>query len=66
MEKVLLVERTLERMPLSCRLGLLGIEDLSREEIQAILDRARDFQPRDGEFPETRYIKRENGGESFF
>jgi aspartate carbamoyltransferase catalytic subunit len=26
--------------------GLLGIEDASREEIQAILDRARDFQPR--------------------
>src|SRR5579864_7345528 len=26
--------------------GLLGIEDLTREEIQAILDRARDFQPR--------------------
>jgi len=26
--------------------GLLGIEDLSREAIQAILDRARDFQPR--------------------
>jgi aspartate carbamoyltransferase catalytic subunit len=26
--------------------GLLGIEDLSREEIQAILDRSRDFQPR--------------------
>jgi aspartate carbamoyltransferase catalytic subunit len=26
--------------------GLLGIEDLSREEIQGILDRARDFQPR--------------------
>ena len=25
--------------------GLLGIEDLTREEIQAILDRARDFQP---------------------
>ena len=25
--------------------GLLGIEDLNREEIQAILDRARDFQP---------------------
>jgi aspartate carbamoyltransferase catalytic subunit len=29
--------------------GLLGIEDLSREEIQAILDRARDFQPRGDE-----------------
>ncbi len=26
--------------------GLLGIENLAREEIQAILDRARDFQPR--------------------
>jgi hypothetical protein len=26
--------------------GLLGIETLAREEIQAILDRARDFQPR--------------------
>jgi aspartate carbamoyltransferase catalytic subunit len=26
--------------------GLLGIEDLTRQEIQAILDRARDFQPR--------------------
>ena len=26
--------------------GLLGIEHLTREEIQAILDRARDFQPR--------------------
>jgi aspartate carbamoyltransferase catalytic subunit len=26
--------------------GLLGIEDLSREEVQAILDRARAFQPR--------------------
>jgi aspartate carbamoyltransferase catalytic subunit len=25
--------------------GLLGIEDLTREQIQAILDRARDFQP---------------------
>lgn len=30
------------------RLGLLGTEDLTREEIQAILDRARDFQPGDG------------------
>ena len=28
------------------RIGLLGIENLSREEIQAILDRSRDFQPR--------------------
>ena len=26
--------------------GLLGIEDLTRDEIKAILDRARDFQPR--------------------
>src|SRR5579883_1556386 len=26
--------------------GLLGIENLTRQEIQAILDRARDFQPR--------------------
>jgi aspartate carbamoyltransferase catalytic subunit len=26
--------------------GLLGIEDLTREEVQSILDRARDFQPR--------------------
>ncbi len=26
--------------------GLLGIEDLTREQIQAILDRARDFQPK--------------------
>ena len=25
--------------------GLLGIEDLSREEIEVILARARDFQP---------------------
>jgi aspartate carbamoyltransferase catalytic subunit len=29
--------------------GLLGIEALSREEIQAILDRAKDFQPRNGQ-----------------
>ena len=29
--------------------GLLGIEGLAREEIQAILDRAKDFQPRDGQ-----------------
>src|SRR5436190_22342683 len=29
--------------------GLLGIENLAREEVQAILDRARDFQPRDGQ-----------------
>jgi len=29
--------------------GLLGIEGLAREEIQAILDRARDFQPRNGQ-----------------
>jgi aspartate carbamoyltransferase catalytic subunit len=28
------------------RVGLLGIEGLKREEIQAILDRARDFQPK--------------------
>jgi len=28
------------------RIGLLGIENLSREEIQSILDRSRDFQPR--------------------
>jgi aspartate carbamoyltransferase catalytic subunit len=28
--------------------GLLGIESLSREEIQEILDRARNFQPREG------------------
>src|SRR5579863_9459548 len=27
--------------------GLLGIEDLTREQIQTILDRARDFQPRE-------------------
>ena len=27
------------------RRGLLGIEDLTREEIEAILQRARDFQP---------------------
>ncbi len=33
----------------SSRSGLLGIEDLTRDEIQAILDRARDFQPREGE-----------------
>src|SRR5271154_3159374 len=26
--------------------GLLGIENLSRDEVQSILDRARDFQPR--------------------
>jgi len=31
-------------MPALLRSGLLGIENLSREEIQAILDRARDFQ----------------------
>ena len=28
--------------------GLLGIENLSREQVQTILDRARDFQPREG------------------
>jgi aspartate carbamoyltransferase catalytic subunit len=28
--------------------GLLGIENLTREEVQAILDRARDFQPDEG------------------
>jgi aspartate carbamoyltransferase catalytic subunit len=28
--------------------GLLGIESLTRDEIQSILDRARDFQPRTG------------------
>ena len=28
--------------------GLLGIEDLSRDEVEAILDRARDFQPGKG------------------
>jgi aspartate carbamoyltransferase catalytic subunit len=33
--------------------GLLGIEDLTREEVQGILDRARDFQPR----TEPRYRK---------
>jgi aspartate carbamoyltransferase catalytic subunit len=27
--------------------GLLGLEDLTRAEVQAILDRARDFQPRE-------------------
>ena len=31
--------------------GLLGIEDLTREEAQAILDRARDFQTPTGERP---------------
>lgn len=31
--------------------GLLGIEGLERGEIQAILDRARDFQPRGGHAP---------------
>jgi aspartate carbamoyltransferase catalytic subunit len=31
--------------------GLLGIEGLERGEIQAILDRARDFQPRAGHAP---------------
>lgn len=30
--------------------GLLGIEELDRSEIQAILDRARDFQPQGGSF----------------
>jgi aspartate carbamoyltransferase catalytic subunit len=29
--------------------GLLGIEELEREEIQAILDRAKEFQPQPGE-----------------
>jgi aspartate carbamoyltransferase catalytic subunit len=29
--------------------GLLGTEDLTREEIQAILDRARDFRPGEGQ-----------------
>jgi aspartate carbamoyltransferase catalytic subunit len=29
--------------------GLLGIENLTREEVQAILDRARDFQPGEGQ-----------------
>src|SRR5487761_2696532 len=29
--------------------GLLGIEGLTRDEIQAILDRARDFQPKTGQ-----------------
>lgn len=33
----------------SGRPGLLGIENLARGEIQSILDRARDFQPRNGE-----------------
>ena len=33
-------------MPQARGNGLLGIEDLTRDEIQAILDRARDFQPR--------------------
>jgi aspartate carbamoyltransferase catalytic subunit len=28
--------------------GLLGIENLTREEVQAVLDRARDFQPGEG------------------
>src|SRR5205814_1535165 len=28
--------------------GLLGIENLTREEVQGILDRARDFQPGEG------------------
>src|SRR5271168_697469 len=28
------------------RVGLLGIEDLTRDQIQTILDRARDFQPK--------------------
>jgi aspartate carbamoyltransferase catalytic subunit len=31
------------------RAGLLGIEGLQRDEIQAILDRARDFQPKPGQ-----------------
>src|SRR3984893_3858675 len=35
------------------RSGVLGIEDLTREEVQGILDRARDFQPR----TEPRYRK---------
>ncbi|NWF85475.1 MAG: aspartate carbamoyltransferase, partial [Bryobacteraceae bacterium] len=30
--------------------GLLGIEELDRAEIQTILDRAKDFQPRGGAF----------------
>jgi aspartate carbamoyltransferase catalytic subunit len=29
--------------------GLLGIEDLARDEIQSVLDRARDFQPHPGQ-----------------
>src|SRR5579871_1422638 len=29
--------------------GLLGIEDLTRDEVQAILDRAKDFQPQSPE-----------------
>src|SRR5271168_1180854 len=31
------------------RAGLLGIEELTRDQIQAILDRARDFQPQPGQ-----------------
>lgn len=38
--------------------GLLGIENLTREEIQSILDRAKDFQPRPGEsFGKFDYLK---------
>jgi hypothetical protein len=44
--------------------GLLGIEDLTREEIQAILDRARDFQPRvDPRVAQAGSAARPDGGE---
>jgi aspartate carbamoyltransferase catalytic subunit len=38
--------------------GLLGIENLTREEIQVILDRARDFQPaQDHSFPKSDILR---------
>src|SRR5579864_2534228 len=37
--------------------GLLGIENLTRAEVQAILDRARDFQPKQGADRATRFNK---------
>ena len=47
MEKVLLVEKVAAEKRLEPHMpaGLLGIEELDRAEIEAILARAKDFQP---------------------
>ena len=68
MEKVLLVERrsgAKRRVSAYMPAGLLGIEELDRAEIEAILARAKDFQPLQSQsFEEARHAARQDDRQS--